>query len=294
MRYLKRVSAYGFIAPAVVVFVIGLVYPVCYSFYLSFTRFRLADLAGSGPVWVGLRNYIDILTSSQFHIVLKVTSVFISLSLVAELLLGFALALLVERKTRGIHLLRSLFILPMMIAPVVVGVVWRYMFNPIFGVINYLISLLGGKPIQWLSTPTPAMAALVLTDVWQWTPFVFLILLAGLQNIPDELLEAARIDGASYLQQLLHVKLPMLRSTIGLAVVLRLIDALRALVVPFTLTGGGPGISTEVLSLHIFKRAFESYRLGQASTLATFLFLLLLALSLALLRIFKAERRHVV
>jgi len=212
-------------------------------------------------------------------------------TLAAELLIGLMLALLAENNLKGLRIFRTVFLLPIMIAPVVVGVIWRYLFNPTYGIVNYLLGLLGFESVSWLSQPGTALTAIILTDIWQWTPFVFLLLLAGLQNVPVQVIEASVVDGAGYFQRLFHVKLPLIKTTIGLTIVLRLIDALRALVVMFIMTSGGPGMSTEVLSLHIYKTAFVSHRLGQASTLAMFLILILLAISVVILWLFRAERR---
>jgi len=289
---LRKLTPYAFLAPAVTVFAIALIYPVFYSLRLSFFRFGFTDIL-EGGTFVGFGNYIKVLQSPQFHTTLKVTGIFISVTLAAELLIGLVLALLAENNLKGLRIFRTVFLLPIMIAPVVVGVIWRYLFNPTYGIVNYLLGLFGFESVSWLSQPGTALTAIILTDIWQWTPFVFLLLLAGLQNVPVQVLEASVVDGAGYFQRLYHVKLPLIKTTIGLTIVLRLIEALRALVVMFIMTSGGPGMSTEVLSLHIYKTAFVSHRLGQASTLAMFLILMLLAISVVILWLFRTEKRQV-
>jgi len=290
-KILQKLTPYGFLAPAVLVFGLALFYPVFYSIRLSFFNWRLVEVYRKAPEFVGIQNYIKIVQSPAFQTSLKVTAIFITVTLAAELIVGMGLALLAERKIKGLHMFRTIFLLPIMVAPVVVGVLWRFMFNPNYGLINYFLGLVGIDNVLWLSKPFPALTAVILTDIWQWTPFVFLMLLAGLQNVPDDVLEASIVDGASYVQRLRHVKLPMIKSIIGLTIVLRLIDGLRALVVMYVMTNGGPGRSTEVLSLHIYKKAFVSRRLGEASTLAVFLIMILLIVSTLLFQFFSTERR---
>lgn len=251
----------------------------------------MRDINTRAPLFVGLKNYIETARNPHFLTSLRVTTTFISATMVAELFVGMVLALLAEKQTRGLHIFRTIFILPIMIAPVVVGVVWRYLYNPTYGLINYFLGIFGIEPILWLSKGNTALASIIITDIWQWTPFVFLILLAGLQTVPDEIIEASVVDGANYFQTLFLIKIPVMKPIIGITVVMRLIDAMRGLVVMYIMTSGGPGLSTEVLSLHIYKTAFLSQRLGRASTMSVFLIVYMLIVAFGLLKIFKTERR---
>jgi len=280
-----------FLLPAILIFGFALLYPVLYGFTLSFFKWALRDIYNKKPLFVGLKNYIDVINSPNFHTSLRVTTIFIFTTLILELFVGLVLALLVEKGIKGLRIFRTIFILPIMIAPIVVGIVWRYLYNPNYGLINYIIGILGIKPITWLSYPHTAIISIIITDIWQWTPFVFLLILGGLQTIPDDILEASVVDGANYLQRLLFVKLPLMKQILAITIVLRLIDAMRALVVMYIMTFGGPGLSTEVLSLHIYKTAFLSQRLGRASAMSVFLILYMLIVSLIVLKIFKTERR---
>ena len=196
-----------------------------------------------------------------------------------ELLVGLALALLLEKGIKGLRLFRTIFTLPIMVAPVVVGVIWRFLYNPSYGKINYLLNVMGLPSVGWLSDPQIALVSVIIADIWQWTPFVFLMLLAGLQGIPEELTEVSMIDGAGYFQNLIHIKLPSIESVIGITVVLRMIDSFRSLVVIFNLTYGGPGLSTEVLSPLSLQDRFEGQRLGMAAAIAMVLLLIVMALS---------------
>lgn len=229
---------------------------------------------------MGLRNFLEIFGSENFQTSIRVTLTFTITVVVLELFVGMVMALLLEDGIPGLRLFRTIFILPVMIAPVVVGVVWKFMYNPSYGKINYLLGLIGLGPVGWLSDPQMALISIIITDVWQWTPFVFLLLLAGLQGIPKDLSDAGKVDGANYLQNLFHIKLPSISGVIGITAVLRLIDAFRGLVVMFIMTNGGPGVSTELLSLHLYKTAFTEQRLGKASAVAVVLLMIITLLSI--------------
>lgn len=235
------------------------------------------------PTFLGLGNYRELVKSEFFWTSVNVTLKFSLSVVIFEILLGLILALLLEEKMKGLRLFRTIFILPIMIAPVVVGLIWRFLYDPSFGLVNYFLGFLGIEQQAWLSDPALALPAVVLADIWQWTPFVFLLLLAGLQGIPRSLLEAGEVDGATYLQNLFYIKLPQIKSIIGITAVLRLIDSFRSLVVMFIMTGGGPGMSTEILSLHLYKTAFTSQRLGLASAIAVVLIGIILTLTMILL-----------
>ncbi len=255
-----------FLAPALLIFGFAIIYPVFYGIRLSFYSLKLADIRNA-PVFSGLGNFIELFQNSFFLESLRATLTFTVGVLIAELLLGITLALLLEEKLAGIRIFRTIFIAPIMIAPIVVGVVWRFMYDRSFGIINYLLSLIGVEPKLWLADPDLAMLAIIISDIWQWTPFVFLLILAGLQGVPRELLDAGKIDGANYIQNLFRIKLPLISQIIVLTGLLRLIDAIRGLVVMYVMTFGGPGLSTEILSLHLYKTAFVSQRLGRASAI---------------------------
>ena len=269
--------------------VVILIVPIVSGLRLSFFQWQLRDIA-KAPTFVGFRNYGELFSNEYFWESVKVTIMFTASVVSLEIIAGMILALLLEEGVAGLRLFRTLFILPIMVAPVVVGVMWRFMYNPAYGKLNYFITSMGFEPVGWLSDPSIALFSVIISEVWQWTPFVFLLCLAGLQGVPKELSEAATVDGANYLQMLFRVKLPYMASIIGITAVLRLIDAFRSLVVILNLTNGGPGVSTEVLSLHLYKLAFTGQRLGLASTVAVILLLLIVCLSIFL--IVKSVRRE--
>ena len=278
----NRLSPYIFMAPAVIIMGAACLYPVFQSVKLSFYDWSLGTDWASGE-FIGLENYLRIFTDPSTFTSLGVTLTFAAVVVAAELLLGIILALLVEQGVRGLSVFRTIFILPMMIAPVVVGLIWRYLYDTRFGLINYYLQKIGIAPQLWLADPDVALLSVIIADIWQWTPFIFIIILAGLQSLPSSAVEAARVDGCSTFQIIWNIKIPLLLPVITVALLLRLIDAFRVLEVIFIMTFGGPGLSTEVLSLHIYKTAFISQRLGMASAIANFLLVVILILSIALL-----------
>lgn len=285
----RRNSAYFFLAPAAAVLLLVLTYPIVESVRLSFFEWQLRAIR-QAPTFVGFRNYVELFGSENFRQSIAVTIRF-SLSVVLlELILGTIFALLLEGEIKGLRFFRTLYVLPIMIAPVVVGVMWRFMYHPSYGKINWFLGQLGIAPVGWLSDPRMAMYSIIIADVWQWTPFVFLLVLAGLQGVPKDLMEASVVDGANYFQTLISIKLPYIAAILGLTAVLRLIDSFRSLVVIFNMTFGGPGVSTEVLSLHLYKTAFTSQRLGLASAVAVVL--LLVIFSFAGILIWRAVRQE--
>lgn len=279
----KKSSPYMFILPTLIILLSVMVIPVFSSIRLSFFEWSLRDIRNA-PVPVGLRNFTELFRSEYFRTSIRVTLIFTVSVVVLEMIVGMIMALMLEDGLPGLRLFRTVFILPVMIAPVVVGVVWKFLYNPSYGKINYFLTRLGFEAVGWLSEPQMALISIILTDIWQWTPFVFLLLLAGLQGIPHDLSDAARVDGANYFQNLIHIKLPSISGVIGITAVLRLIDAFRGLVVMFIMTNGGPGVSTEILSLHLYKTAFTDQRLGKASAVAVVLLLIITLLSIVFIR----------
>ncbi|NPV54231.1 MAG: sugar ABC transporter permease [Firmicutes bacterium] len=203
---------------------------------------------------------------AEFWGSVKTTLIFVVFSVALEFLLGFVMALLVsDLESTSI---RAILLLPMLVAPAAAGLIWRIMFQPMFGIINLILQALHLPPQGWLADPKLALPSVILVDVWQWTAFVYLILLAGLKSIPKDPYEAARIDGASSWQMLRHVTLPLLKPTIYVALLFRSMDAFKALDKFITLTDGGPGQATEVLALHIYKVSFRFLEMGYGALLA--------------------------
>ncbi|WP_040304864.1 carbohydrate ABC transporter permease [Ahrensia sp. R2A130] len=278
---INRMTPYLFLAPAALVLVIALLYPIGFMIYASFLDWRPSQYISEAE-WVGLRNYINLASDEAFLESFGVTLRFAAIVVTLEMALGVGLALLLDRKLRGMAALRTIFILPMMIAPIVVGLMWRYMYHPTVGIFNRTLKDWGFDPIPWLSDGSWSFVAVVIADVWQWTPFIFILSLAALQSLPQSALEAAQIDGASGWQKIIYIKLPLMMPVLIVAVLLRLIDAFKVLEVILVMTNGGPGLSTEILSLRIFRTAQEFQELGYAAAMSNYLLIMLMLLTIAM------------
>ncbi len=280
----SRFTVAVYLAPAILVMAAACLYPVFTAFQLAGYKWEMGTPWESAQ-WVGLDNFISAFKNEQVWSSLWTTLLFAGVCVAAEMVLGIALALALEHPVRGMSIFRTIFILPMMIAPIAVGLAWRYMFDAQFGLINAALGLVGIKGLTWLADPTLAFIAIVIADIWQWTPFVFIMMLAALASVDSAVIEAARIDGAKWWQQIFLVKLPMIMHVIAITLMMRLIDAFRVLEVIYVLTFGGPGNSTEILALHIYKTAFVGQQMGVAAAVSVLLLVVVAALSWAALRL---------
>ncbi len=278
---MNRATPYLFLAPAGIVLIFALLYPIGYLTVASFFDWRMGT-PFADAVFNGFGNYAWILNDPAFHESFMVTITFAFSVVILEMIIGVGLALMLERPILGMSVFRTIFILPMMIAPIVVGLVWRYMYNPQFGIFNKTLKKWGFEPIPWLSSPDWALPSVIIADIWQWTPFIFILSLAALQSLPRSALEAARIDGASEWQQIVYIKLPLMMPVLVVAALLRMIDAFKVLEVIFIMTNGGPGLSTEIMSLQIYKTAFVSWELGRAAALSNLLLAIVLVITLTM------------
>ncbi|MEO0991596.1 MAG: sugar ABC transporter permease [Pseudomonadota bacterium] len=268
-----------FLGPAAIIMLIALLYPLGYMVWGSFRDWDPSQTIGEAE-FVGLKNYITLWNDPNFRESLGVTLRFAFVVVTVELVLGVGLALLLDRDIRGMSLLRTMFILPMMIAPVVVGLMWRYMYHPTVGTFNRFLDSIGLPKVDWLGQH--ALTSVIIADIWQWTPFIFILSLAALQSLPRSALEAARIDGATAWQQIIYIKLPLMMPVLIVTGLLRLIDAFKVLEVILVLTEGGPGLSTEILALRISRTATEFRELGVAAAMSNYLLILLLFFTLAM------------
>lgn len=281
----ERALPYLLVAPAVAVLAALSVYPLVYA-----VRVSLQTGAGERSRW-SLENFARLGTDRFFLDALGHTLVYALAALTLEFLLGLALAVLLNRELRGRAWFRAGLLVPMMLPPVVAGVVWRLMLNPNFGAVNGTLKALGfgTDSLTWTASPRLALASVVAVDVWQWTPFVFLVLLAGLQAIPEEPYEAAALDGASEWQTFRHVTLPLLKPAILIALLLRTMDLLRVFDQIFILTEGGPGFATETVSLYIYRAAFRFGDFGYAAAMSFVLLLVTNAVSLLYIRLLQRQ-----
>lgn len=280
---LDRALPYLLLAPSVLIALAVLIYPLWDGLRASTLFYRF----GSPLRSVGFDNYVRLWSDGQFLNSLWVTVRFVTLSVAFETVLGLALALFCLNEFRGIRLLRTVLIVPMVITPVVVGIVFRLIYASDAGMLTAVSEALGGERVQILGQPLRAFLGLVALDVWEWTPLMFLILLAGLQSLPVEPFEAARVDGAGPWRVLVDHTLPMLRPVMAIAIVLRTIDAFGTFDQVFVLTRGGPGEATKLLSIYGYDTAFKFQQTGYAAALFATMGLMVLAFTLAAVRLLR-------
>ena len=245
--------------------VIWRILPLLYTVWLSLTSWNVGR--GAPPEFTGLGNYARLLGDARFLSALKVSATFMLGATALELVLGVALALLVNRGFRGQTFVHGILLVPMITSPVAVGTIWYILYNGKIGPLTYFVERMGMGTQDWLGATAIALPAIIVADVWEWTPFVFLLVLSGLQGIPDTVLEAARIDGASAWKVFRFVTLPLLRGVIVAAGILRAMDAFKVFDTIFIMTGGGPGRSTESASLLVYRTAFTHFEFGYAAAM---------------------------
>lgn len=276
----KKIAAAGFIMPAVLFLFLFSVIPMLYSFGISFFQYNTA-MSKDTVRFNGLANYISVLTNEQFLSSAAWTLSFAVIVVILNLVLGMTLAVALTTKLlpKLSAVLKIIFILPMMIAPIVTATIWKLMFSPIYGVLNGILVSLGQNRINWFADVLPARIAIIIVEVWATTPLCMLILMAALKTVPEELLEASRIDGASSVKQFCFITLPQIRKFIGLVVILRFMDAIRMFDIVYNLTNGGPGTATETMASTIYKMAFRYFNVGEGSAGAYIFFAIILLFS---------------
>ncbi|HJU30941.1 MAG TPA: sugar ABC transporter permease [Hyphomicrobiaceae bacterium] len=271
------------IAPAALLLLLFQIVPIAIGANASFRDWALYN---PKKTWVGLAHYLAVLSDPAFlQVVLPNTFGFMILSVTGSLVLGLALALLLNRAFAGQKLVQTVLLVPLMVAPVIAAIMMRWMFNDQFGIVNVVLEAIGFDGRPWLVERATAFGIIVLTDIWLWTPWFTLLLLAGLQSLPKEPFEAAEIDGTSVWRTFTHLTLPMLRPVIVVCVVIRAIDAFRTFDIVWTLTGGGPGRSTELFSLYAYVHAFLNLDLGRGSAAAIIGAVIILVLGIVLYRL---------
>jgi len=266
-----------FVLPTVALLVVFVARPLVWSLYLSFHSY--SAMQGKPPEPVGLGNYRELLCDPYVWSHFTTTAEFVVAAVSLQFVIGFGLALLLQRDFYGRSLVSTLMLAPMMLCPVVVGLFWKFMFDPNWGVLNYLLDLVGVKPMAWLAHGGTALAALVLVDTWMWSPFIMLISLAGLSAVPKSLYEAAEVDRASGWFKFRHVTLPLVWPLLIIALLFRTMDAFKLFDLVFSLTGGQPGTATATVSLLLYRDAFEHFWTGRSCALAYILLVIIIGMS---------------
>ena len=285
---MERRYGYLFLLPAAVTIAVVAVYPVINVLILSLTERFLALGINN---YTGLDNYIKLMTDARFWNALKNTIVFTSISVLLELVIGMAIALFINRPFSAQGFIRAAVLLPWAIPTVVSAKIWAWIFNTDLGILNYALYSLGliNADLNWLGHPVLAMASAIAVDVWKTTPFAALLLLAGLQVIPDDLYRAASVDGATGWQKFRHVTLPHLKPVILIVLLFRTLDAFRVFDAIYILTGGGPANSTETLSIYAYKILFQTLDFGYGSTIAVSIFVVIMIISIFYISVIKGR-----
>ncbi|WP_195820951.1 carbohydrate ABC transporter permease [Roseobacter sp. MH60115] len=276
-----RAIAWIFVGPTIFLLLAINIFPLIWTINLSFTNFR-ANRPNREVDYVGLRNYERILTDSDIWLNMQATAHFLFWTILLQVLIGFTLAYLINKKFKGNDLWTTIIVLPMMLSPAVVGNFWKFLYQPQIGLFNYIVAFFTGKDpssFEMLGSVDLAPWSIVIVDTWMWTPFVMLICLAGLRSIPDYIYEAAEIDRASKLRQFFTLTIPMVLPFLMLAVLFRGIENFKMFDLVVQLTGGGPGSTTELTSINLKREAFEKWRTGYASAYAIILFVTVFGLA---------------
>ena len=276
-----RAIAWIFVAPTIFLLLAINIFPLIWTIRLSFTNYK-ANRINREPEWIGLRNYERILTDSDIWLNMQATAHFLFWTIFFQVLIGFTLAWLINKKFKGNDLWTTIIVLPMMLSPAVVGNFWKFLYQPQIGLFNYVVSwFTGGDPSSYdmLGSVDLAPWGIVIVDTWMWTPFVMLICLAGLRSIPDYIYEAAEVDRASKLRLFFTITVPMVLPFLMLAVLFRGIENFKMFDLVVQLTGGGPGSTTELTSINLKREAFEKWRTGYASAYAIILFVTVFGLA---------------
>lgn len=263
-----------FLLPMVVYLILWRAIPLLYTVFLSLNDWNL--VRRSSPTFTGLENYVRLLSDARFHESLWISFFFMLVATGIQTVLGTGLALATDRSFRGKSFVQGSLLLPMFLTPVAVGSIWYILFQPSIGPFNHLLSLAGIPAINWLGSASTALWAIIIADTWQWTPFIYLLVLSALQGIPETIIEAAQIDRASDFVIVRRIILPMIKGTILVAALLRAMEAFRVFPKIYVMTGGGPGRATEASSILIYKTAFRFFEIGYSSAMTIIMLVLLM------------------
>lgn len=290
-RFSDLCARWWFMTPAALLLGATLAYPIAYTVYISFSEINLGTFLPQG--WVGWDNYLTVIEDDRFWSAMKVTATYLIFALPLQLFLGFAIALLINVEWKGRGTVRAAFLIPLVIAPVIAGGIWKMLLDPLWGIVNYSIGVFGLGPIDWLGDPSWAMVTVVVIDTWRWTPFVVLIASAALLSLPRELFESAAIDGAGRWLTLWHITLPLLMPVIAATFVVRWLGAVKMFDIALAATNGGPGRATSVINMFIYEEAFRGLRFAESAAASMIILIATMILTAVFLRTARYfEDRH--
>ena len=275
---------FGYIlaAPSVLIVILIILFPISFAIVSSFFDYTLINKSFNN--FIGIENYLNAIKNERLFNSIVVTFFFVILVVFFEFLLGFFIAILLNTIERFKSIYYFILLLPLLINPIVVGLIWRMFLHPQLGILNYLLSLLGIEPVNWLGDPQMAFVTIIFVDIWHQVSFMIILLLAGLSAIPKEPYEAARSDGANIIDCFLHITLPYMRPVIIVTILIRLIFAIKTYDLIYIMTKGGPGDATDLISYYIYRSAFISLNLGEAAAMSSILLTIIVLLTLPLFR----------
>jgi len=269
-----------FLAPAIIYLLFFSVFPLIYSINVSLTDLNISRQ--NTGYFIGLKNYIQLFSSGSLFLKSMLNTLkIIIIAIPVELCLGYTIAHMfyTVRKLKGISVFRTIYLIPIMMTPLVFGLTWSYILNPLLGIMNYLLVLIKLEPLPWFGSSSMAIYTIIGVDVWQWTPFVAMLILTGLLSIPQEIFEAAEVDGAKLYQKVISIEIPMIKKVLGIAVIMRLMDLFRMFDVIYATTKGGPGGSTEVITMFAYRESFNYCNIGVGSAASLIALILTILLS---------------
>lgn len=285
------VSTFLFVFPALSLLLLTIFFPLIYAFFMSLFSWGLTDLnKAKDLVW--FQNYFTILANPAFWSVLGTTARFVLTTVTVSMIAGFIIALMVTEVSAGQNIIRTFVLFPMIVTLVIAALMWRYVYDPTFGLLNYAVSLVSSiQPIGWLSNEKYALFSCALVDIWQTTPFVILVMHAGLLTVPKGIVDAARVDGLNYIQLIRYVVYPHIKQLILLMLIVRTMDSIRVFDVIYVMTKGGPGNSTEVIGLHTYRNSFILFRMGYGMAMAVLTLIIIIFISLFYIKLITGREK---
>lgn len=284
----KKGDLYLFLGVFILLLLSVTIYPFIYTLYLSFHKWII--IQNPEKNFIGLGNFAKLFQNEYFLNSSVITFIFVFTAVGLETLIGLVLAVLFDRKIRGYSIIRTIVIMPVLLTPIGIGYLFIPILTPDFGILNYLLSIIGFPGnIAWTANPSTVLLSCILVDVWQWTPFMFLVLFTGLQSLPQQVYQAAKVDGASRWQIFIYITMPLILPVLGVALTLRVMDAFKIFDIIYVLTFGGPGNLTDVLTLFIYRKSFTFWNFGEAA--ASSILMLIFSIACIIILIKFTQRR---
>ena len=284
----RKRFGYLLLLPSIIILLGLFLYPIIYSFYLSMTNTNFF-LPNFELKFIGLQNYISLFKNSDFIFSVWVSFVYAIITTLLKLLIGFFLALLFQKRIKGFGLFRILIVIPMMITPICAGLIWKYMMQPGFGIINYLLKFIGITGLNWYAEPSSALLSVIIVDIWMLLPFVIVVMMSGLTTVPPELYEASNIDGAKWHQNIVHITIPLMKPIIIVVALINLIDAFKVFDTIWIMTHGGPARATEIFTIFAYKTAIAQGYIGKGAASSIIILIIVIITTLLFIRFTKAE-----